>query len=74
MYTQVDESRDLHNLIGVPKDFVVVEVGGGVKPETEPLLSASLAIHVDVGLKSDGLPLFVSQELKIQFVMIICAR
>jgi hypothetical protein len=61
-------------LIGVPKDFVVVEVGGRVEPESESLLSATLAVDVDVGLKSDGLPFFVSQELEIQFVMLICTR
>lgn len=61
--------KRLHELVGVPEDFVVVEVGGGVEPQVQPLLPVALPVDDEVGLEGHGPAGLVAQELKIDFVV-----
>ncbi len=67
----VDEEDDV---VGVPEDGVVVEVGGGVEPEVEAHLAAddaavAGAADVDVGLEGVGLAGDGAQELHVDLVV-----
>jgi hypothetical protein len=68
----VDEEDDL---VGVPEDGVVVEVGGRVEPEVEAHLpphearAVAGAPHVHVGLQRVGLPRHGAQQLHVDLVV-----
>ena len=58
----------LHNVLGIPEDRVGVEIGSGVEPEMELLLSVAFALAEDVGVKSVRFTGRVSQELEVYLV------
>jgi hypothetical protein len=62
------QSLGVHELVGVPEDLVVVEVGGGVEPEVQPLLPVAAAVDEDVGLEGDGHAGLVAEELEVHLV------
>jgi hypothetical protein len=69
------ETRHSQDLVGVPDDGIVVEVGGGVEPEVEPHLPAmdgavATATHVDVGLQRVRLPRHRPQQFHVDLVMV----
>lgn len=64
----------LHDLAAVPKDGVGVEISGWVEPKVQSLLSVSDSININVGLNRVGLSTFVTQKLKIEFVVIWTLR
>jgi hypothetical protein len=55
---------DVHELVRVPEDLVVVEVGCWIEPQVQALLPAAVAVDEDVGLEGDGLAVHVAQESK----------
>ena len=68
----VDEEDDV---VGVPEDGVVVEVGGGVEPEVEPHLppddgAVAGAVHVHVRLQRPRLPRHRPQQLYVDLVVL----
>ena len=69
------DGGDSQDLVGVPDDGVVVEVGGGVEPEVEPHLPAddgavAAAAHVHVGLQRVRLPRHRPQQLHVDLVVV----
>lgn len=64
-----------HYFIRVPKNGIVVEVGGRVEPEVEPHFppddpAVSTAPHIDVSLQSVGLSKGRAKELNVHLVMV----
>jgi hypothetical protein len=62
------QSLGLHELVGVPEDVVVVEVGGGVEQEVQQLLPVAAGVDEDVGLEGDGHAGLVAEELEVHLV------
>lgn len=56
-------------MLRLPDDGVSVEVSGGVKPEIELLLPIAFALSVDIGVKNIRVTAYISQELKINFIV-----
>lgn len=57
-----------HDAIGVPEDGVGVEIGGGVEPEMELLLSVAFPLAEHVGVESVGVAAQIPQELEVYLV------
>jgi len=55
--------------LGVPKDGVGVEIGRGVEPKVELLLSVAFALAKDVGVEDVRVAAQIPQELKVNLVM-----
>ena len=71
-----DEIQYLHNLILSPEDAILVEILRGIKPEAISLLSPSVCASISINICLNS-PLFtpnVSQELKIDFIMVLLIR
>ena len=51
-----------------------MEVYGRVEPEIELLLSVAFALREDVSVKNIRIPTYISQELKVNLVMIWSLR
>ncbi|KAG6544931.1 hypothetical protein Mapa_013623 [Marchantia paleacea] len=64
----------LHDLVVVPQDGVGVELLGRVEPQEDSLLTSSVSVGINVGLKNDGLPGLVTEELEIEFVVVLGHR
>jgi hypothetical protein len=65
---------DVHELVRVPEDLVVVEVGCWIEPQVQALLPAAVAVDEDVGLEGDGLSVHVAQELEVHLVVVAAIR
>lgn len=61
---------DLHYSLWSPKDGVSVEIGSGIKPDTELLLSVALPLRVHICVYRVRIAAQVPQELEIYFVVI----
>jgi hypothetical protein len=66
--------HNVHDLVFVPEDAVVVVICSGVEPEVDPLLPAADPIGKHIGLQDVGLARRVSQELEVQLVVVWFGR
>lgn len=60
----------LHDALRVPYNSVSVEIFCGVKPKIELLFSIPYALSVDIGVDYVGFSTEISQELKINLIMV----
>jgi hypothetical protein len=63
-----------HHLAGVPEHGVGVEVGRGVEPQVDPLLTVAHALDVQVRLHQVRLAGDVAQELEVELVVLVPFR
>ena len=64
----------LHDVVQVPEDRVVVEVGGGGEPEQDSLLALAMAAGEHIRLQDQWLPARVPQEFEVQLVVVVSDR
>ncbi|RWW20492.1 hypothetical protein GW17_00015401 [Ensete ventricosum] len=71
---RTETAEHSHDLVRVPEDGIVVEIGGGIEPEVEPHFPADDAAvaassHVHVRLQSVWLTRSCAEELDVHLVM-----
>jgi hypothetical protein len=66
--------HDEHHLAGVPEHGVGVEVGRGVEPQVDPLLTVAHALDVQVRLHQVRFAGDVAQELEVELVVLVASR
>ena len=60
---------NLHNALGVPYNGVSVEGICGIKPKLELLFSVPFPLAEHIGMESVGISRYISQKLKVDFIM-----
>ena len=55
-------------MLRVPENGVSVEIGGGIEPKIELLLSVSLALAEDISVKDIRITTQIPQELKVNLI------
>ena len=60
--------KDLHNVLRIPENGVSVEIGGGIEPKIELLLSVAFALSDHIGMKNIRLTTPVSKESKVNLI------
>ena len=60
--------KDLHNVLRIPENGVSVEIGGGIEPKIELLLSVAFALTEHICVKYVRISAQVSQELEVNLI------
>lgn len=60
--------EDLHNALGIPDDWIGVEISSWVEPEIELLLSVALSLAEHIGVNYVRIAAQIAQKLEIYFI------
>jgi hypothetical protein len=66
------EKENIHSVVCVPQESVVVVVFSGIKPQPKPLLYSYLGVSVGVNVCLDGIRLawYCPQKLEVELVVL----